>query len=85
MTGDELMEIRLLLRFAGSRLNPTERFALTCLVQETPLRDGAREGGISPGGIWMAQRSGLKKMRRRLEMLGIKSANDLISRERVDG
>ena len=83
MTGDELMEIRLLLRFAGSRLNPTERFALTCLAQDTTLKDGAREGGISPGGIWMAQRSGLKKMRRRLETLGIKSADDLISRERA--
>lgn len=75
----QLAEVRLLLRFASARLTKTERVALSAFVAGVSDRTAAAEvGNITRAGIWMAQQSGLRKMRRRLEMLGITSASDLL-------
>jgi hypothetical protein len=75
----ELSEARVLLRFASEVLTDTERAALSALATEMPGRQAAASrGNITRGGIWMAQQSGLRKMRRRLESLGIKSVEQVL-------
>ncbi len=73
-------EARLLLRWAAADLTRTQRAAVESFAAGRPvsLDDLARELGVSRGGMWMAEQAGFKKMRRRLEMLGIHSTEELL-------
>jgi hypothetical protein len=71
-------EASLYLRWAAEGLNPTERAALDAYALDLPLSHVAGQLGVTRGGAWMAQQSGLARMRRRLVALGITSAEDLL-------
>lgn len=71
-----LAEASLLLRWAAAALNPTERLAVSAFaVDVVPV---AAEIGRSRSAIWMARQTGLEKMRRRLERIGIRSSGDVL-------
>jgi hypothetical protein len=79
LAGARLSEVRLLLRFASGALTESERAALQWLVNDIGIREAARrQGNITQGGIWMAQQSGLKKMRKRLVSIGIRSVEEIL-------
>ncbi len=71
-------EARQVLRWAAQSLNPTELVALSSYALGLTLQDVADECGITRGGAWMAQQSGLERMRRKLLILGITSSEDLL-------
>ncbi len=75
----QLAETKLLLRWASACLSPTERLALSAFVHGIPMSEAAAVGGITRGGVWMAQQSGFKKLRRKLRTLGIESSKALLS------
>lgn len=76
----ELAEVSLVLRWAASALNPTERTALSGWLAETPQSDAVATAGIQTRqGIYAARKSGLVKMRRRLRVLGIRNSAALLS------
>lgn len=75
----KLAEARLLIRFASGVLTDTERAALSAFVGEMSEREAAvSRGNITRSGIWMARQSGLRKMRRRLESIGIRSVEQIL-------
>jgi hypothetical protein len=76
----ECAEAAVMIRWASSALNSTERYALSAWVNEVPQRDAAQlcPVPITRGGIHMAQKSGLKKLRRRLQSLGFYSSAELL-------
>lgn len=77
----QLGEARLVLRFAAGKLNRTERAAIHAfLCGVTDDRAGV-ELGITGGGVFMARKAALRKLRKRLELLGVRSAADLVSEE----
>jgi hypothetical protein len=75
----KVAEARLLLRYAASGLNETERLAIRAFMADVSATDAARaHGRITRGGIWMAQQSGLVKMRQALAQLGIESVEQIL-------
>lgn len=76
----EITEARLLLRWAASNLTETERLAVTSWLAEETLVEACIGSGVTRGGIWMARQSAIRKMRERLEILGIRSSLDVCSR-----
>jgi DNA-directed RNA polymerase specialized sigma24 family protein len=74
----ELSEARLIIRFAANALSPIERAAVAAFISETPEREASVEHGITRGGVWMARQRAFVKMRKRLAMLGIESAEDVL-------
>ncbi len=71
-------EARQVLRWAAQSLNPTELVALSSFALGLSLQHVADRCGITRGGAWMAQQSGLERMRRKLLILGITSSGDLL-------
>jgi hypothetical protein len=78
-TAAERAEARLLLRWAASTLNPTEKLALSAFMTELPRPQAAAIRGCTRGGIWMAEQKALKKMRRRFAELRITSSPQVLS------
>lgn len=75
----ERSEANLVLSWAASELTKTERIAIEgYLIDEPEVVTGERIG-LTRGGIWMAKQSALRKIRKRLTTLGIKSTRQLIS------
>jgi len=79
----EIAEVRILLRFASSKLTEKERMAVMGWLNDVPDTETCKLMRTTRGGVWMLRQNGLKKMRRRLVMLGIRSSDQLLSRERV--
>lgn len=77
--GAEKSDVALLLRWAAGDLSDIERFAVSAWLNEMTEREAARIAGITRGGVWMARRSGLRKMRARLEKAGIRSIVEVLS------
>ncbi len=71
-------DARLLIRWAGMGLSHRERAALEAFASDVPLASIAPALGLSRGGVWMAYKSGLRKMKRRLAVAGIRSTADLL-------
>ncbi len=71
-------ETRQLLRWAAQALTATEKAALTGLALERTQRETASGLPVTRGAVFMAQQSGLAKMRRRLHAVGIRRAEDLL-------
>jgi len=75
----QLSEARFLIRFASGALTEKERSALSEFVNDNSAEEAAqRRGNITRGGIWMAQKSGLRKMRKRLTSIGIHSVREIL-------
>jgi len=77
----QLGEIRTLLRFASGPLTDNERAALSDWLAGISLIETARELHITRGGVWMIQRSAMRKMRVRLESLGVRSVQQVLDQE----
>jgi len=82
MNGAEIAEVHMLLRFASAGLTFKERQSVTGWLGGMTDSEIAPEMSTTRGGVWMLRQSAFKKMRRRLVMLGIRSADQLISEER---
>ena len=74
-----LDEARLLLRYAANQLSEIERLAAEGFARDIPQRDLARpEIGFRRGAIYYAQHRALRKMRARLESIGIRSVRQVL-------
>jgi len=78
--GAEIAEARLLIRWAARILNDTERRALAEWLADVPAHETARALSVTGGAIWMARKEAIGKLRRRLRVLGIRSAAQVCSR-----
>lgn len=77
--GATLQEARLLLRFAASDLSPIERHAAEGFAAGCSQRSIAgKDVGFRRGAIYFAQRRALRKMKARLQGLGIYSARQVL-------
>ena len=74
----QISEARLFLRWAADALNETERAAVEDYALERPDAETAEKLGITRGGVWMGRKSGLAKLKKRLEAAGIRRMEDLI-------
>lgn len=74
----ELEDVRLLLRYAAQTLGRTQRAAILGFMEDRTDAEIGRELGLRRSAIFMSKRSALRKMRARLEKLGIRSASQLL-------
>lgn len=73
-----IRETGMVLRWAAQVLTPTERAALEGLALGRTEEQIASSLPVGRSGVWMARQSGLEKMRRRLALLRIRRAEDLL-------
>lgn len=72
-------EARLLLRLAANDLSEIERLAADGFARDIPQRDLARkEIGFGRGAIYYAQHRAFRKMRARLESIGVRSVAQVL-------
>lgn len=74
----QLDEANLVLRYVMKDLKGNQRLSVLALALDRSPTAVAREAGISARGLWMARQAALKKLRFRLERMGIKSTADLL-------
>jgi len=75
----QLQELKLLLRYAASELSEIERKAAEGFAYDIPQRAIATEViGFRRGAIYYAQHRAFRKMRARMERLGIRSVSDIL-------
>jgi DNA-binding CsgD family transcriptional regulator len=82
MNGAEIAEVHTLLRFASAGLTLKERQSVTGWLAGMPDSEIAPQMNTTRGGVWMLRQNAFLKMRRRLAVLGTRSADQLISEER---
>jgi hypothetical protein len=75
----QLQELRLLLRYAANELSEIERRAADGFARDIPQRALASDAvGFRRGAIFYAQHRAFRKMRVRLERLGIRSVGQVL-------
>lgn len=79
LAGAERADARLLIRWAATTLTDNERVCLEAFAAGEGAPVTARRIGITKGGVWMLRQSGLRKIRTRLERIGITSTGMLLS------
>lgn len=78
----ESSEVKLLLRYAAQELTDKQRYAIEAYMYGYDPTEAGLKIGLSRQAIYQFRKSGLRKMRRRLEELRIKSSSDLLTQSR---
>lgn len=82
VTGPDPLEVdqaKLLLRYAAQELTAKQRFAIRAFMHGWNDVEAGKMVGATKQAIYEARKVGLRKMRRRLEELRIRSSADLLT------